>query len=625
MIAVSACSSDTGSPTLADPATSTTSTTGTTPASPSSTHRAATGDDDPLASAIRVDQLGYRPADPKVAVIGDRVEGAAAGGGVEPGPVIEVRRVDDDEVVLSGPPEPWQDGQVAEASGDRGWWFDFTAVDEPGSYYLADPDTGLRSHPFEIDPDVYDEALRAALRVFWYNRGNIEHPADLAGPWSDGAAMLGPDQDGEARSIDTPDDPASARDLRGGWFDAGDTNKYVTFASEPVHALLSAWTRDPDLFGDDLGITESGNGIPDIIDEIRWETDWFERMQLDDGGVLIKVGNIEYLANVLPSTDPQPRFYEEVCSSSTIAAAGVFAHAAAVFGEFPDLADDADRLRDRAVQAWDWYDANPIGEDCDPQEVLSGDADWSADAQAQARVVAAVYLDALTGDERYRAAIAEGIDDTLPFAEDGFGHYGPDQAEALLAYRDLPTADPDVVARIDERLAEAASTPFTGFDPGADLYRVWVPDYSWHWGSNRVVANTGAVAALVDPSEAGTERALGHLGWFHGVNPLGLAYLSNLDELGGERSVEHLFHYWFGDDTAFDVGLHPEPGVPPGYVVGGPNASYSGATTPPAGEPPQRAYADLAGAHLDQPWELTEPAIYYQAAYVRLLTTVLAG
>lgn len=582
-------------------------------------------DDQALSPVIRVDQFGYRPGDPKVAVIADRGEGGA-GPTIEPGPTIEVRRVPDGEVVLSGAPRPWGGGRAAEASGDRGWWFDFSDLDEPGTYYLVDTEAGIRSHPFDVDPAVYDEVLRAALRVFWYNRANHDHPAELAGPWADGPAMIGPGQDGEARSIDDPEDPATARDLSGGWFDAGDTNKYVTFAAEPVHALLAAYARGPELFDDDLGITESGNGIPDIVDEIRWETAWMERMQLDDGGVLIKVGNVDYAQTRIPSEDRQSRFYEEVCSSSTIAAAGVYAHAAVVFGELPELEADATRLRDRAVAAWDWYEANPVRDDCDAQVVLSGDADWSIDFQEQNAVLAAVYLHALTGEDRYRARIEQSLDRTLPFIEDGFGHYGPSQAEALLFHRDHTDADPAIAARIDERLGQVApSSPFLGFDPEAELYRAWLPLTAYHWGSNMVAANVGAVAVLAAPSPESDERALAHLNYLHGLNPLGLAYLSNLGGAGAERSVQHLFHFWFGDGSDFDIGVAPAPGVPPGYVVGGPNQFYSGSTSPPAGEAPQRAYADAPGTELEQPWEITEPAIYYQSAYVRLLSTVLAG
>jgi endoglucanase len=53
--------------------------------------------------------------------------------------------------------------------------------------------------------------------------------------------------------------------------DAGDYNKYVTFAASPVHMLLTSYRQNPGIFTDDFNIPESGNGIPDIIDEVRYE------------------------------------------------------------------------------------------------------------------------------------------------------------------------------------------------------------------------------------------------------------------------------------------------------------------------------------------------------------------
>lgn len=576
--------------------------------------------------AIRVDQFGYRPGDPKVAVIADPQVGVGSELNVDIGETIEVRRLADDEIVLSGSPLVWADGGVHQQSGDRGWWFDFSSLDQPGTYYLTDPTGDHRSHPFDIGDDVYDQVLRAALRMFWYNRGNTDHPTELSGPWADGVAYLGEGQDAEARSVDAQDDPATALDLSGGWFDAGDTNKYVTFATQPVHGLLTIYQRHPDLFDDDLGIPESGNGIPDIVDEIKWELDWLERMQRDDGGVLIKMGSLGHEHELVPSAEFRPRFYEEVCSSATIAAAGMFAHGALVLQSIPQLAGDARRLGQRAARAWDWYQANPKRDDCDPRQVKSGDADAPIDEQAQQEVVAAIYLFTLTGDDRYQSAIRSGVDQTLPLTTTSFGEYAPDQADALLAYRDLPGADPEVVDRIDSRIDRAVDgSELFGFDDDADLYRAHMNDSAYHWGSNRVKANIGAANLMIDSVPDGPERALAHLNYLHGVNPLGLVYLSNMSGLGAERSAQFLFHYWFGDDTDYDINRNPTNGVAPGYVVGGPNRRYRGASADLTSVPPQKAYLDQPGYVLENVWELTEPAIYYQSAYLRLLTEVLGS
>ena len=98
-----------------------------------------------------------------------------------------------------------------------------------------------------------------------------------------------------------------------------------------------------------------------------------------------------------------------------------------------------------------------------------------------------------------------------------------------------------------------------------------------------------------------------------------------MGDLGAERSVQTLFHYWFGENTPFDVDAGSDIGVPPGFVVGGPNMWYSVETSPPLGQPPQKSYRDWSAYGSEPSWEITEPAIYYQVVYIRLLGKVLAG
>src|SRR4030042_4429685 len=75
---------------------------------------------------IMADQFGYRPGDEKVAVLADPVSGFNAGDQYMPGEILQVRRLDNNAVVFSGHPVPWNNGIMQETSGDRGWWFDFS-------------------------------------------------------------------------------------------------------------------------------------------------------------------------------------------------------------------------------------------------------------------------------------------------------------------------------------------------------------------------------------------------------------------------------------------------------------------------------------------------------------------
>ena len=586
---------------------------------------------------IMVDQFGYRLEDTKVAVLVDPQEGFNAADEYSPGSTIEVRTAEGDEVVFSGSPEAWQGGAVQENSGDKGWWFDFSEVGEPGTYTLYDPEKEVRSYAFEITEGVYDEILKTAVRMFYYNRANTAKEKPYADArWTDGESFMGEGQDTEARFVEDKENSDTARDLSGGWFDAGDYNKYVTFAQAPVHTLLSAYEQNPEAFTDDFNLPESGNGLPDLVDELLWEFDWLKKMQTEDGGVIIKVGNIDYDTVSPPSEDERPRYYGPVCSSSSIAAASMFAHGALVFAQFEELSDYAADLEERALSAYDWYVNNERRDDCDDGEIKAGDADRSLAEQDALQAVAAVYLYALTSDEVYQDVLEQTYRSTRAFSDGDalrWSMYDPDQGDALLYYTTLENADPELAQTIlDAKLEQATetSTSIYGFQAEQDLYRAYLPDGSYHWGSNHVrstLGNTNLDMFHYDldmgAHDSYRQKALGIVHYLHGVNPFNMVYLTNMYEFGAEYSANQVWHDWFTDGSVWDDALGSERGPAPGYVPGGPNADYSGQASPPAGEPAQKAYRDWnTGSGLS--WEITEPAIYYQAAYVRLLANFVS-
>ena len=265
---------------------------------------------------IMVDQFGYRPGDSKVAVIADPHRGLNAGDSYIPGTRFEVRYSQTGCVVFSGKPEVWNNGATHAQSGDKGWWFDFTAVNKKGSYYIYDAENNAGSYTFTIDDHVYAEVLKTALKMYYYNRCGMAKEQPYATPcWVDGPSFFRARQDTAARYINDRSNAALARDMSGGWLDAGDFNKYVTFAEAVIHQLLDAYTQNPDAWTDDFNIPESGNGLPDIIDEIIWELEWLKKMQDPaDGGVSIKMGSTTYTLGSPPSTDRAYRYYGPKCS-----------------------------------------------------------------------------------------------------------------------------------------------------------------------------------------------------------------------------------------------------------------------------------------------------------------------
>lgn len=604
----------------------------------------------PVNELIRIDQFGYRPSAKKVAVLVDPVEGWNAKDDFTPGRSYEVRSWSDGKLMLSGSPVPWNEGAVQKSSGDRGWWFDFSRLSADGSYCIVDKEQGVRSYRFDVKPSVYRPVLQAAARVFYFQRANFAKvkPFACVGEkcWLGAADYVGPGQDKEARSVKDRDNAKTARDLSGGWWDAGDVNKYVTFAQPPVHQLLTAYSERRAVFGDDFGIPESGNGVPDLLDELKVELDWMRKMQAADlnGGVLPKVGNVDH-GDPIPEKSRLHRFYyPEPCSSATIALAAMFAHAALVMREVPQLKAYADELGGRAARAFTHFQQHPRRTDCDDSSIKSGDSDKPLIEQEQTSVVAAIYLFALTGGAAYAETIAKSLRTTRPMVEDRWSAYDPEQGEALMYYTTLPGADPAIKNAILERkLAQVRSVELYGMKPALDLYRAYMRDDSFHWAHNMVVANVGNTNydvvqyGLMKGADASTfiERAEGLLNSFHGVNAMGMVMLTNMYPYGAEKSANQIYHAWYRDgDPLYDDAQKSKLGPPPGYVPGGANHQYCAGQDPGQNrcassrlrkQPLQKSYLDFntswdPQSEHDRSWEITEPGIYYQAAYVKLVS-----
>lgn len=621
---------------------------------------------------ILVDQFGYRPNDKKVVVIKNPQLGFDANQKFIPGLIYEVRNINGNQLTYSTTPMAWNNGATQVSSGDKGWWVDISSVTTEGSYYLLDVTNNVRSPIFKISQNVYNDILKTVIKTFYYQRSGTAKLATHAGTcWEDSISYFRPNQDSNAESLlryQSPNIyPSKKIDLSGGWFDAGDTNKYTTFAVEPISQLLMAYDEKPQIFTDNYNIPESGNGIPDILDEVKWELDWLKKMQdaNTDGSLALKIGQLSSSSTnaAPPSIDTNAKYYIPTCTSSTITGAIAFAQGSYVFSKIPSLQGESVVLLSRALNAWNnflpRFNANSLEINCDDQTIAAGDADLTIKEQRSAAVVAAIFLYATTGNSEFHNFIINNISSAYPMHPDqrvwDWGLYGTYHSEALLFYTRLNNANETIKNNIrNQKLALINKTSVSTYQsqPADDLYRSFMPNDQYHWGSNRIRTRIGndnmdAVknSILISQNQNFQDRALSVLHYLHGVNPFGWTYLSNMTHLGASHSISKIYHAWFETQTKWDSSVTSQCGPAPGYLAGGPNKNTNACSSGGrywnnssnnygdcangsslATQPIQKAYAEINYHYLSLTgqsyfgYELTEPAIYYQSNYVKLLS-----
>jgi len=595
-----------------------------------------------LSPFIHIDQFGYQVTAEKVAVLSDPQTGYNSNLSYTPGESIQLVDAVTESVVFSAAPILWNNGATHSQSGDRGWWFDFSSVQTTGTYYILDPSNSEQSPNFEINNNPYSEVLKAATKMFYYNRCNMDKVAPYAGAnWVDATNFLNPLQDANCRFYLEPNNVAKEKELSGGWFDAGDYNKYINYLPSTIDLMLSAYEDNPMIFTDDWNIPESGNGIPDILDEIKYELDWMYKMSNSDGSVHIKQGSISFNqnANSPPSTNTDPRYYGNTCTSSSISTAHIFAHAAKVYNAIGETAY-AIQLEDRAAACFYYFkqavDTNSIEIECDDSTINASDSDMDAVEQMDLAISASVYLFELTGQTIYDNFFMQYYASSSPIANYYWEPYKLPLSEALLLYSTLPNANSTAKSLIIDRALNALTNNGSGFFEltNTDLYRVDVPDWMYHWGSNNPIVNVGNLCLLlkkynIDSAKNVTlqRRADELVHYIHGLNPLGLVFLTNMYSYGGDRCVDEMYHGWFADGTVYDNAQTSQSGPAPGFLVGGANPSYAPdpqngvPMSPPMNQPQQKSYLDFNTGYPQNSWQISEPAIYYQAAYLRLLSS----
>lgn len=527
--------------------------------------------------AIYCDQTGYLPHSVKTAVMTE-------------GKTFDVIRLEgaSERTVLSG--AVWDAGPDA-ASGDHVYVADFSDICEDGVYYIRS-DAGAQSHRFRIGRDVYRALQADMIKALYFQRCGCELEEKYAGVYKHPCCHTGDAVLWEDRSV--------VKEVKGGWHDAGDYGRYISPAAVAVAHLLYAFVLFPDSFRDSLNIPESGNGIPDVLNECRYELEWMLKMQDEEGGAYHKLTSIMHVAFIMPQEDKDQFYIFPVSSMATADYAAVMALASRVYRTYDS--GFADRLFAAAKRAWGWLEKHPeyVGFK-NPEGCNTGEYGDICDLDE--RLWAAAEMLITTGDAKYQDALSRLMREDLTRTDFGWTDVSGFAALAVLTDRTHAASQDTGDALRAAVLAEADRLVDVAAHSG---YGVAMEPEDYVWGSNMVVLNRGmllVLAALISEDKgAYEETALAQLHYLLGKNAMDYSYVTGYGE--------HAFMHPHNRPTECDGIELPMPG----WVSGGPfktPADEVGRKAIPQGTPPMKCYLDDAACY-----SLNEITIYWNSPAV---------
>ncbi|GGY65105.1 glycoside hydrolase family 9 protein [Streptomyces omiyaensis] len=512
---------------------------------------------------VRVNQVAYLPRGPKNATLVTEAAGPlpwrlddARGTAVARGRTVP-RGVD---------PSSGQNVHSIDFGRHRGSGTGFTLV--------ADGET---SHPFDIGTAAYDRLRLDAAKFYYTQRSGTPVRDDLRPGYGRAAGHVdvAPNR-GDGSVPCQPGVCAYTLDVTGGWYDAGDHGKYVVNGGISVWQLLAtheralhARTGDPGALGDGtLALPESGNGVPDLLDEARWELEFLLKMQVPDGEPLAgmahhKIHDEQWTGlPLLPSDDPQKRELHPPSTAATLNLAATAAQAARLYAAYdPGFAATA---LTAARKAWTAALAHP--------DVLAPESDGTGGGAYPDRNVAdefywaAAELYLTTGAREYR----DHVLDSPVHTADLFGPVAFDwAATAVPARLDLATVpsrlpDRDRVRRsvragADRYLATLKAHPYgMPYAPEGQKY---------DWGSTHQILNNAVVLATAHDLTGDAkyrDGALQSMDYVLGRNALNVSYVTGYGEVASRNQHSR----WYARQ------LDPNsPHPPAGSLAGGPNSS----------------------------------------------------
>ena len=514
---------------------------------------------------VRVNQVGYLPDGPKEASLvteaADRVRW-------------ELRNRSG-RTVARGFTKP-RGNDVS--SGQNVHTADFSFFKLPGKGYTLVAD-GETSRPFDIGAQAYEKLRTDALKFYYTQRSGVAIDDQLRPGYGRAAGHVGVAPNLGDRDVPCQPGVCDYRlDVSGGWYDAGDHGKYVVNGGISVWQLLNQYERTRTVAGAQpgkladgtLAIPESGNKIPDILDEARWELDFLLKMQVPAGQpqagmVHHKIHDAQWTGlPLLPHLDPQQRELHPVSTAATLNLAAVAAQAARVYKRY-DAGFAASALS-AARTAYAAAQANPIRY-ASANDGIGGGA-YNDDKVDDEFYWASAELFLSTGERAYRDDVLASpvhtadLFTTTNLAFDWASTAAAARIDLALVPSNLPgRADVrrSVVAGADHYLAILKAHPYgVAYAPAGN---------AWDWGSSSIIMNNLVIVASAYDLTGRTryrDAVLTGVDYFFGRNALNMSYVTGY----GEVSAQNQHSRWYA--AQLDPNL-PHP--PAGTLAGGPNSA----------------------------------------------------
>ncbi len=445
---------------------------------------------------------------------------------------------------------------------------DFSTFDQPGQYIIH-IDGVPESPVFKIADNVNHDLAVAALKAFYYQRASTALDVNYAGKWyraaghPDTSVYIHPSAASKNRKVD------SKINVSGGWYDAGDYNKYVVNSGISTSTLLSAYEDFSEYFrGQEVHIPQAKSNVPDVLTEALYNLRWMLKMQdPGDGGVYHKCTNLNFDGMVMPDKALSKRYVVAKGTAATLNLAAVAAQAYRIFKHFPEQYPGlADSCLLASKNAWRWSLNNPnVVYD---QDLLNKTSDLKVTTGAYGDknfedewIWASAELLASTGEQSYFDAFFARLN--APVSLPSWSNVGILGYYTLIRCEgQLPERYKSVTSILKKKILTLADRYVNAFETGAYHTVIGASLYDFAWGSNSSAMNQSIMlinAYLFSKKDAYLDAAVSNLDYILGKNATGYSFVTGM----GYKSPMHPHHRLsFADGIVEPV---------PGLLVGGPN------------------------------------------------------